>query len=110
LGVITNGLVRDLVEVQRTGFHLFASGESVSHGYAHLEDYNRPVQVFGMTVNPLDLVHADRHGAVVIPAAIAHKVVEAALEIEREERVMIDLCRSKEFSIEALDKLISPEY
>ena len=110
LGVITNGLVRDLVEVRRTGFHLFASGESVSHGFAHLEDFNRPVQVFGMTVNPLDLVHADRHGAVVIPAEIARDVVEAALEIDREERVMIDLCRSKEFSIEKLDKLISPEY
>ena len=110
LGVITNGLVRDLPEVQRTGFHLFAGGESVSHGYAHLEDYNRPVEIFGMTVNPGDLIHADRHGAVVIPLAIARELAAAAIRIEREERVMIDLCRSKDFSIEKLDKLISPEY
>jgi 4-hydroxy-4-methyl-2-oxoglutarate aldolase len=110
LGVITNGTVRDLDEVQRTGFHFFARGVSVSHGFAHLEEFNRPVKVFGMTVYPDDLIHADRHGAVVIPHAIAHKVVDAVSEIERAEKRMIDLCTSDAFSIAELDKLISPEY
>jgi 4-hydroxy-4-methyl-2-oxoglutarate aldolase len=110
LGVITNGTVRDLEEVSLAGFHLFASGVSVSHGFAHLEDFNRPVTVFGMTVHPDDLIHADLHGAVVIPGSIAREVVKAVVKIEREERKMIDLCRSKDFSIAELDKLISPEY
>ena len=109
-GLLTNGTVRDIDEVKGTGFHFFASGLSVSHGYAHLEDFNRPVKVFGMTVYPNDLVHADKHGAVVIPRSIARIVVDAVLKIERAERVMIDLCRSKDFSIEQLDQLISPEY
>jgi 4-hydroxy-4-methyl-2-oxoglutarate aldolase len=110
IGLITNGAVRDLEEVRATGFHLFASGVSVSHGFAHLEEFNRPVKVFGMTVNPGDLVHADRHGAVVIPAAIAREVAAAAHEIERSEKVIIRLCQSPEFSISELDKLVSPEY
>jgi regulator of RNase E activity RraA len=63
-----------------------------------------------MTVNPGDLVHADRHGAVVIPAAIAREVAAAAHEIERSEKVIIRLCQSPEFSISELDKLVSPEY
>ena len=109
-GVVTNGTVRDLDEVRATGFHLFSSGISVSHGFAHLEDFRLPVSVFGMTVHPGDLVHADRHGAVVIPGEIAGHVSSAALEIERAEREMLSLCRSKEFSIAELDKLISPEY
>jgi regulator of RNase E activity RraA len=109
-GVVTNGTVRDLDEVQAAGFHFFASGVSVSHGFAHLEDFQMPVCVFGMTVNPGDLVHADRHGAVVIPLEIAAEVAKASKEIDREERVMLDLCRSKDFSIAELDKLISPEY
>lgn len=110
LGVITNGTVRDLDEVQRTGFHFFASGVSVSHGFAHLEDFNRPVKIFGMTVYPDDLIHADRHGAVVIPRSIAHKVLAAVSEIERAERRIIDLCASDAFSISELDKLISLAY
>lgn len=110
VGVITNGTVRDLEEVRATGFHLFAGGVSVSHGFAHLEDFNRPVEVFGMMVHPGDLIHADRHGAVVIPRECARQVVEAACEIERAEKVIIRLCHSHGFSIDELDKLISPEY
>jgi regulator of RNase E activity RraA len=109
-GVVTNGSVRDLDEVRATGFHLFSSGVSVSHGFAHLEDFQLPVTVFGMKVHPGDLVHADRHGAVVIPNEIAGEVAKAASEIDRAERKMLDLCRSKDFSIAKLDKLISPEY
>jgi 4-hydroxy-4-methyl-2-oxoglutarate aldolase len=109
-GVLTNGAFRDIEEVRGTKFKVFASGASVSHGFAHLEDFNRPVKVFGMTVLPGDLVHADRHGAVVIPKSIAAEVAAAAREIEDEEREMIRLCKSDEFSIPALDKLISPDY
>jgi len=109
-GVITNGTVRDVEEVRGTNFSVFASGVSVSHGYAHLEDFNRSVTVFGMTVRPGDLVHADQHGAVVIPSAIASEVAAAAKALELAEREMIVLCKSDTFSIAALDKLISPEY
>jgi regulator of RNase E activity RraA len=108
-GVITNGTVRDIEEVKRTGFHLFASGVQVSHGYAHLEDFNRPVQVFGMLVEPGDLIHADRHGAVIIPRPIARQVAAAAREIEEREKPMLAACRSPHL-IEELDKLISSEY
>ena len=109
-GVITNGSVRDLDEVRATGFHLFSSGVSVSHGFAHLEDFQVPVRIFGMTVYPGDLVHADRHGAVVIPQEIAGEVAEASAKIDRDEREMLNICRSKSFSIAKLDKLISPDY
>lgn len=109
-GILTNGAVRDVPEVRRTGFQVFACDLTVSHAYAHLEDFNRPVTVFGMTVHPGDLVHADEHGAVVIPHDIAPDVVRASRAIERDERVMIDLCKSSDFSIAALDKLISPDY
>jgi 4-hydroxy-4-methyl-2-oxoglutarate aldolase len=110
IGVITNGTVRDLKEVRETGFHLFASGVSVSHGFAHLEDFGKPVTVFGMTVRPGDLIHADRHGVVIVPHEIARSVAASALEIERTERVIIDLCKSPSFSVDQLHQLISPEY
>lgn len=109
-GVITNGTVRDVDEVRDLGFHLFCAGVQVSHGFAHLEDFNHPVTLFGLVVRPGDLIHADRHGAVVIPGDLAGQVVAAAEEIERGEKPMIALCKSPDFSIEALDKLIPHSY
>lgn len=110
LGVLTNGTVRDVEEVGPLGFHFFASGVQVSHGYAHLEDFNRPVRIFDILVHPGDLIHADRHGAVVIPREVARLVAAAAEEIERREKPMIALCKSPDFSIEKLDKLIPHSY
>lgn len=108
-GVITNGAVRDLDEVERLGFHFFASGVQVSHGYAHLEDFNCPVELFGMEVKPGDLIHADKHGAVIIPHGVAERVADAARQIERNEKPMLDACRLPN-PIDQLDRLISPEY
>jgi 4-hydroxy-4-methyl-2-oxoglutarate aldolase len=109
LAVITNGSVRDLDEVKRIGFHFFASGVQVSHGFAHLEDFNLPVEVFGMVVNPGDLIHADQHGAVVIPHEVADRVAEAARGIELNEKPMLEACRLDD-PIDALDRLIPTEY
>lgn len=108
-GVLTNGTVRDLDEVQRLGFHLFSAGVHVSHGFAHLEDFNLPVTVFGMLVKPGDLVHADRHGAVVIPCCIADRVAEAAAEVDRQEKPMLAACGAPDM-IDQLDRLISRAY
>lgn len=108
-GVITNGTVRDLDEVERLNFHLFASGVQVSHGWAHLEDFNLPVRVFGMLVQPGDLIHADKHGAVVIPHQVARQVMEAAHRVEQSEKPMLAACGAPDM-LEKLDALISPQY
>jgi len=108
-GVITNGTVRDLDEVARLGFHLFASGVQVSHGYAHLEDFDIPVKVFGMEVSPGDLIHADQHGAVIIPHEIAREVAKAARRVTLSEKPMLAACKLAN-PIDELDRLISPEY
>ena len=38
-----------------------------SHAYVHVVDYGIDVNVAGMAVKSGDLIHADRHGAVVVP-------------------------------------------
>lgn len=112
VGVLTNGTVRDLDEVSRmpVPFHFMARGVSVSHGWAHLEDFDCPVKVFGMLVRPGDLIHSDRHGAVIIPSEIAEEVAAAARKVEAGEKPMLDLCRAAEIDLAALDKLISAGY
>jgi regulator of RNase E activity RraA len=55
-----------------------------------------------MTVRSGDLVHADRHGAIVIPFDVAAKLPEAAELLGRREAVILEIARSKEFTIEKL--------
>jgi regulator of RNase E activity RraA len=49
-----------------------------------------------------DLVHADRHGAVVIPADAAAAIPAAVDLLVRKEKVILDLARAPGFTIEAL--------
>jgi 4-hydroxy-4-methyl-2-oxoglutarate aldolase len=109
VGLITNGTVRDLDEVRALGFQFLAGGLSVSHAYAHLEDFDKPVKVGGLAITPGDLIHADKHGAIVIPHAIAREVAAAAQAVERYERPMIDLCKSANFSTAKLEQLMRNE-
>jgi 4-hydroxy-4-methyl-2-oxoglutarate aldolase len=106
VGTVTNGGVRDLDEVRALGFQFLASAAIVSHAYVHLVDFGTPVKVGGLLVNPGDLVHADKHGAIVIPHEIARQVPAAAAEVERGERRIIECCQSAEFSVERLKEVM----
>ena len=101
-GVITDGGVRDLDQMQALGFHAFAAHVLVSHAYVHLVDFGIPVRVGGLTVSPGDLLHGDKHGVTVIPPSIAAEVVSAATRVERQERQIIELCQAPDFTLEAL--------
>ena len=105
-GVITNGAVRDIPRVRRMGFPMFASAVSVSHAYMHIVDFGTPVEIFGLTIQSGDLLYADVHGVVSIPVEIAARVPDTALEIRAEEREIIELCQSPEFSLEKLLKAV----
>ncbi|HUK29819.1 MAG TPA: RraA family protein [Candidatus Acidoferrum sp.] len=109
VGVVTNGAVRDLRAVRKTGFQMFARNISVSHAYAHIYDFGRPVEVGGMKVRPGDLLHGDLHGVQTVPLEIAGKIPDVAQEMARREQRLIGLCRSKDFSIENLREALKSE-
>ena len=46
-----------------------------SHAWVHAITFGGTVDVFGMIARSDDLIHADRHGAVVIPREVAREVV-----------------------------------
>ena len=102
VGVVTNGGVRDLDEVHELGFQFFAAQVIPSHAYDHLVDVGNPVKVGGLVVSPGDLIHADKHGVLVIPREIASEVAEAARRVEESERRLINLCKSPDFTMEKL--------
>ena len=106
VGTVTDGGVRDIDEMQELGFHAFASGLLVSHGYIHIVDVNVPVTVGGLKVSPGDIVMGDKHGVLTIPPDIADSIPEAVEKIERKERAIIDLCNSADFDLDRLKELV----
>jgi regulator of RNase E activity RraA len=100
-GVITNGSVRDLPDIAE-GFTMWADRVGPSHAFVHVVDYGRSVTVAGMRVSDGDIVHADQHGAVVIPSEVAGKVKAAVQLVARRERVIITAAQQPGFDIEAL--------
>lgn len=100
--LITNGAVRHIPVVAAMGFPMFAQFVTVSHAYTHVVEYGTPVEIFGLQISSGDLLFADCHGVISIPHAIAGDVVRVAGEISRQNRRIIDLCQSPEFSREKL--------
>ncbi len=101
LGVITDGSVRDLPGIAE-GFQMLADRIGPSHAFVHPVTCGQPVTVAGMHVAHGDLVHADQHGAVVIPWDVADQVPKAAALVAEREKVIIDAARQPGFDIERL--------
>lgn len=102
VGVVTNGAVRSLPEAESAGFHLFASGVSVSHAYVHIIDVASPIEVGGLKIHSGDLLHGDLHGVQSIPLDIAAGVPAAAERILARKQELIGLCHSPGFTLEKL--------
>ena len=101
LGVVTDGTVRD-IDTMAPGFFVLAGGFVPSHAWVHAVDFGGQVNVAGMVVNSGDLIHADRHGAVVIPHGLERQVIEAAALIARREAVIINAAKQPGFDVDAL--------
>lgn len=107
VGAVTNGTVRDLPAVEAAGFHLFGAGPSVSHAYAHIVSIGAPVEIAGLQVESGDLLHGDCHGVLKIPTAIAPQIPAIAAGIVEQERRLIALCRSRNFTVEKLRQYLA---
>ncbi len=102
VAVVTNGAVRDLTEMRAMGLQAFAGCVAVSHAYVHLVSVGEPINVGGLEVRPGDLLHGDQHGVLSIPPEIATELAAATRRVEEHERVIIDFCRSADFSVDGL--------
>ena len=106
LGLITDGGVRDLDAIAPE-FQVLCGKVTPSHAWVHAIAYGSTVDVFGMVVRSDDLIHADRHGAVVIPHEVARKVAGAAELCARREAPILKVARSRDFSLEALERAMA---
>ena len=98
-GVVTNGAVRDL-DVLAPDFPILAGLVTPSHAFVRIEAIGVDVDILGMSVVDGDLIHADRHGAVVIAREAAAALPRAIEVIVERERLILDAAERPDFGIE----------
>ena len=101
LGTITNGAIRDIPMIP-PGFQMLAGSIAPSHAYVHVVDFNVPVTVHGMAVASDDLLHADQHGAVVVPVETVAAMRPALDKLTQQEARIIQAARAAGATVESI--------
>jgi regulator of RNase E activity RraA len=105
LGTVTNGSVRDIPMIP-PGFQMLAGSIGPSHAYVHMVEYGGEVNVHGMTVRSNDLIHADRHGAIVVPLDKIGAMKTALTGLADREAKIIKAARAPDMTVEKLKAAI----
>ncbi len=85
VGTITDGAIRDLDEMTNAGFKAIARRLCVGHAFSVPVRWGCEVEVFGRTVRPGQLIHADKHGFLAIPEEDEPHLLEAARFMDANE-------------------------
>lgn len=104
-GVLTNGSVRDLDELAPE-FPIIAGSIGPSHAHAHVVDFDVPVNVFGLEVQHDDLLHVDRHGAVIIPAELTGELIRCIQLTIAKEAPILHAARQPGFSVKDIEEAL----
>jgi len=101
-GAVTNSVMRDLGDMA-SDFPVLAASIGPSHGFVHVRDIDCVVDICGMTVSPGDLIHADQHGAVVVPKVIIGELESAIQTLLRNEKIVIEPARQEDFDFDKFE-------
>ena len=100
VGAITNGVMRDL-DVMDAGFPVLAGSIGPSHGFVHVREIATEVNIFGLRITPNELIHADQHGAVVIPSSVINTLQDAIQKLLKAEGMILEPASKKDFNFDA---------
>ena len=103
-GALTNGVMRDLGDLP-SGFPVVAKSIGPSHGFVHVRDIGSTVSICGLSVSDKDLIHADQHGALVIPLDVIDTLEAAIEKLLSTERIVLDATRKKSFDFDTFQKV-----
>ena len=104
-GCVTNGSFRD-IDLLAPGFQIVGGRIGPSHAHVHMVEMKCEVNIFGMLVAHDDVIHADVHGAVVIPADAVRGLPKAIQLMARREKVILDRARAPGFNARAMGEAL----
>lgn len=102
-GALTNGVMRDLGDLP-DGFPVIAGSIGPSHGFVHVREIGPRVRIFGLEIDDNELVHADRHGALVIPAGYEAELETAIHKLLDTEKIVLEAARKPDFDFAAFEQ------
>ena len=102
-GALTNGVMRDLGDLAQ-GFPVLAGSVGPSHAFVHLRAVATGARVFDLAVADGDLLHADRHGALIIPPEVVSHLASAIHKLLETEKLILDPARQNNFDFESFEK------
>lgn len=95
IGTIIDGAIRDVDEMNNAGFKALARRMAIGHAYSCPVEWGTPVDVFGCKVEPGRLIHADKHGFLVVPPEDEENLLAAARFMDANEcRTIIPAARN----------------
>lgn len=95
VGTLVDGAIRDVDEMTNAGFKASARRPCVGHAHVHPPHWNCRIELFGRAVQPGDLIHADKHGFLVIKPEAQPHILEAARFMDANEcRTVIAAARN----------------
>jgi regulator of RNase E activity RraA len=92
--------MRDLGDLA-ADFPVVAGSIGPSHGFVHVQEIDTKISVLGMSVSPNDLIHADLHGAVVIPKDIISVLKDAINKLFASEKLILDPAQKNDFNFDS---------
>lgn len=101
-GTLTNGVMRDLGDMPE-GYPVIAGSIGPSHGFVHVQEIGTEVEIFGLKVADGDLVHADRHGALVVPDDVIEGLEAAIDKLLSTEHLILGPAREPGFDFAAFE-------
>lgn len=95
VGTIVDGAIRDVDEMTNAGFKALAQRLCVGHAHVHPVKWNCEVEVFGQMISPGDLIHADKHGFLVVAPEEQRGLLDASRFMDTNEcETLIPAARS----------------
>jgi regulator of RNase E activity RraA len=91
-GALTNGVFRDLGSI------------GPSHGFVNVREVETEVNIFGLRIKPNELIHADQHGAVVIPGSVISTLQDAIQKLLNAESMILEPAGKKDFNFDRFQK------
>jgi 4-hydroxy-4-methyl-2-oxoglutarate aldolase len=90
-GMVLDGAIRDIEEVERIGLPVFARAASPANAVSRYASVAKNIEVecAGIKVSPGDIIVAGLDGVVVVPQANADAVLKLAQEIDEREGKMV---------------------
>ena len=105
-GAVVDGGVRDIPQLKRVQFPVYALGPvpSTSVGHYRFAGANIPIVCDGVQVEPGDIIVADQDGVVVVPKANAADILIKAQTLDNSEHSMYPFIEKYRSIVEAVQK------